>query len=298
MKITIGTRGSNLAVIQTNSIAEAIQEKYPDVEVEIKIIKTKGDIFLDTPLHKLNDKGLFVKEIENELLSGEIDLAVHSMKDMPSEMTEGLVFAKPPKSHDPADVLVLRNPISSLSELKNGRIGTGSKRRTYQLERLIENIEVVPIRGNIETRMSKIESENLDAVILAKAGLERASHQDRIGYVLDPKIFLPSPCQGILALQYNEKNIEVGEILNSLSDENTLYRYETERMYQKTIGAGCHSPVGIYTEIKDDNIVIYGMYGDEDGSRLIFKEISGPLGDRLSLSEKLANSIKEELDNE
>lgn len=297
MKIRIGTRGSNLALIQTKMIEAEIVKTFPHIETEIVIIKTKGDIFLDTPLHKLNDKGLFVKEIERELLESEIDLAVHSMKDMPSELTPGLVFANPPKAFAPEDALVLRSSIQSLDELANGRIGTGSKRRAYQLKRFLPNAEIVPIRGNIETRMSKIESENLDAVILAKAGLERADHHHRIGYVLDAKTFLPAPCQGILALQYRADDVEMAKVLQAISDEYTTYRYETERVYQKVIGAGCHSPIGVYTEIDGEEITISGLYGDEEGEVLVKDSISGKLEDRRELAEELAIRIKEKVHN-
>ena len=172
MKIRVGTRGSNLALIQTNWAIDRLKEKFPEVEFEVKIIKTKGDKILHLSLDKIGDKGLFVKEIESQLLEGEIDLAVHSMKDMPAEVVEGLKFAAVPKREDPRDVIILREGLNSFDELPIGAtIGTGSKRRKYQFLRKRPDLNIVPIRGNIETRISKIESENLDGIVLAASGV-------------------------------------------------------------------------------------------------------------------------------
>lgn len=293
--VKIGSRGSNLALIQANQTKDTLQELYPDINFEIVVIKTYGDKVLDLPLDKLNDKGVFVKEIEKALLEKDIDIAVHSMKDMPSEITPGLTFVNPPKAEDPSDVLILKKPISSLKELSGAKIGSGSKRRKYQLKKLINNLEMVPIRGNIETRMSKIEKEDLDGVILARAGIVRAGYEDRIGYVLDPTIFLPSPCQGILALQIRDDDVETRELLSPLAHESTTYRYESERAYQKEIGAGCHSPVGVYAIVQEESINIKGFYGDSDGTKLVYDQITGPLEDRIDLAIELAKKIKEAL---
>lgn len=297
MKITVGTRGSNLALIQTNLIIKQLKEKNPDVEFEIKVIKTKGDIVLDVPLHKMNDKGIFTKEIEHDLLNHEIDLAIHSMKDMPSIHTPGLMFGAVPKGEDPRDVIVSNKPINSLSDLEGCLIGTGSISRKFQLQKLISNISVNDIRGNIETRMKKIEIENLDGVILAAAGLKRANYENRISYYFDPKVFVPSPCQGILALQIREDDEVIKDILKTIEDNETTIRAKAERAYLKEIGGGCHLPVGAYTEIIGDTITMYAIYGDDDCKYLVYEEGSKKLDDAEKLGKEIAEKLKMELKN-
>ncbi len=293
--LTIGSRGSNLALIQARSIRDLLHRQNPELEVNIEIIKTYGDRVQEVPIHKLNDKGVFIKELEKALLDGRIDLAVHSMKDMPSEFAPGLELVDPPMGEDPSDVLILRKDIRELSELKNGRIGSGSIRRRLQLERLIPGVEVVPIRGNIETRMLKIETENLDAVILAKAGILRAGYADRIGFALDPHEFLPAPCQGILALQIRTGDERIRSILSELADRSTAIRMETERAFQREIGAGCHSPIGVYTQLRAQEIEIRGMFGETECSSLVYDEVRGDVEDRIDLAIRLARSLKEAL---
>ena len=209
MKLVVGTRGSNLALVQTNWVVDQLKKENPGVEFEIKIIKTKGDLIKDLPLDKIGDKGLFVKEIEKSLLDGEIDMAVHSMKDMPSYLPEGLKFAHSPKREDPRDALIFKEGYKSLDDLPQGaRIGTGSKRRKYQLLKHRPDLEIVPIRGNIETRIKKIETEKLDGVVLAASGLRRAGLDDKIDYYIPTDIMLPAPAQGILALEIREDDKE------------------------------------------------------------------------------------------
>ena len=297
MKITVGTRGSNLALIQTNLIVNQLKEKNPDVSFKIKVIKTKGDIVLDVPLHKMNDKGIFTKEIENELLNHGIDLAIHSMKDMPSEHTTGLTFGAVPKGEDPRDVIVSKKVITSLSDLEGCLIGTGSISRRFQLLRLLNNVSIKDIRGNIETRMKKIDTENLDGVILAAAGLKRANYENRISYYFDPKIFIPSPCQGILALQIREDDEAIQSILKTIEDDGTTIRAKAERAYLKTIGGGCHLPVGAYTEIIKDKITMYAIYGDEECKQLLFEQGTADLSDAEKLGVEVAEKLKMELKN-
>nr|WP_312577095.1 hydroxymethylbilane synthase [Sedimentibacter sp.] len=295
MKIVVGTRGSNLALVQTNLVVNQLKERNPDVDFEIKVIKTKGDIVLDVPLHKMNDKGIFTKEIENELLKHGIDLAVHSMKDMPSEHTDGLTFGAVPKGEDPRDVIVSNKVITSLSDIEGFVIGTGSISRRFQLLRLLNNISIKDIRGNIETRMKKIDTENLDGVILAAAGLKRANYESRISYYFDPKIFIPSPCQGILALQIRKDDEIIKRILKTIEDDETTIRAKAERAYLKTIGGGCHLPVGAYTEIIKDKITMYAIYGDEECKQLLFEQGTADLKDAEKLGVEIAEKLKMEL---
>ncbi|MDO5027918.1 MAG: hydroxymethylbilane synthase [Bacillota bacterium] len=292
MQITIGSRGSNLALIQTKHVKKLLEERFPQVQVDIKIIHTTGDKILDREISKIGDKGVFVKEIERALIDGEIDLAVHSMKDMPGKSPEGLVFANPPKGEDPRDILVAKDKIESLDQMEGFLIGTGSARRKMQLERLLKNIQTQPIRGNIETRMGKIESENLDGVILAKAGLLRAGYQDRISYTFSPREIIPSPCQGILALQYREDS-QVIKFLAEISDPFTTLRYQTERAYQKELDADCHSPIGLYSSFTRSTCKILACFGDGEKNILVRREIEGDINKRVDLARRLADQVKE-----
>lgn len=295
MKIKVGTRGSNLALVQTNLVVKELQKKNPDIEFEIIVIKTKGDIVLDVPLHKMNDKGIFTKEIELALLNHTIDLAVHSMKDMPSEHTEGLIFGPIPKGEDPRDVIVARRKIKSLNDLKGLLIGTGSISRKSQLVNLMQDISVKDIRGNIETRMEKIETENLDGVILAAAGLKRANYEDRISYYFDPQVIIPSPCQGILALQIREEDEKIRDILETIEDADTTIRAKAERSYLREIGGNCHMPIGAYSEITNNEITMYVLHGDEDGSYILKDKGSAPILEAESLGVRLAKKMKMEI---
>ncbi|TJX13089.1 hydroxymethylbilane synthase [Tissierella creatinini] len=294
MKIKVGTRGSNLALTQTKLVIKELQEKNPYIEFEIIVIKTKGDIVHDVPLHKMNDKGIFTKEIELALLNHTIDLAVHSMKDMPSEHTEGLIFGPVPKGEDPRDVIVSRREVKSINDLKGLLIGTGSISRKFQLMNLKQDISVKDIRGSIETRMKKIETENLDGVILAAAGLKRANYEDRISYYFDPKVFIPSPCQGILALQIREDDEKIRSILKTIEDVETTIRSKAERAYLKETGGGCHMPVGAYSEIINGEITMYVLYGDEDGRCLLIDKGSAPIVEAENLGVRLAGKLKRE----
>ena len=220
MKIIVGTRGSKLAVTQTNWVINKLKEKHPEVEFETKIIKTKGDLIQNVSLDKIGDKGLFVKEIEQQLIDGQIDMAVHSMKDMPSNLPEGLKFASIPKREDARDVLVLKEGYSSINDLPNGaKVATGSKRRKYQLLKYRPDLNIVPIRGNIDTRIRKIVDENLDGVVLAASGLLRVGLEDKITYYIPKDIMIPAPAQGALAIEIRENSKDIEEIINSLKDK-------------------------------------------------------------------------------
>lgn len=292
MKIKIGSRASNLALIQANSIKNMLEED-PTLDVEIIEISTKGDRVLDRPIDQLNEKGVFVREIERELLAGHIDIAVHSMKDMPSEIVEGLLFVKPPKAAPPEDVFVGQSNIKSLEDLEGKRIGTGSNRRRAQLKKFVNNLELEGIRGNIETRMSKIESEGLDGIFLARAGLVRAGYEDRINFVADPTKIIPSPCQGILAIQVRESDRDIIEKLEAFSDPFSDLRMRVERTYQRALGATCESPIGIYTSLKNQELTLYGSYAENPQDPLIYRSITGSIEEAEKLATGLAKSLKE-----
>ena len=298
MKIIVGTRGSKLALVQTNWVVEKLKNANPGIEFEIKVIKTKGDLITHLPLHKIGDKGLFTKEIEHQLINKEIDLAIHSMKDMPSNLPKGLKFASVPKREDPRDVLVLKEGYNSIDDLPKGaKIGTGSKRRTYQLLKYRPDLEIVPIRGNIDTRIRKIEDENLHGVVLAAAGLIRASLQDKISYYIPTNIMVPAPAQGALAIEIREGDTYIEDIVSHIKDEITEIQVQAERGFLAGVNGSCHIPMGAYCEIKDDNIILTGLYGDEDGEKLVIKSLEGKVEDASKLGYELANIVLNEYNN-
>ena len=294
MKIRVGTRGSNLALIQTNWAIDRLKEKFPEVEFEVKIIKTKGDKILHLSLDKIGDKGLFVKEIESQLLEGEIDLAVHSMKDMPAEVVEGLKFAAVPKREDPRDVIILREGLNSFDELPIGAtIGTGSKRRKYQLLRKRPDLNIVPIRGNIETRISKIESENLDGIVLAASGVIRADLEEKITEFLPVDLMIPAPAQGALALEIRENDEELEKMIDAIRDEISQIQTDAERSYLAGIDGSCHIPMGAYCEVDGEKLTLTGIFGDEDGEKITVASLEGEKDNPKELGSKLAKLVLE-----
>ena len=295
MKLVVGTRGSNLALVQTNWVVDQLKKENPGVEFEVKIIKTKGDLIKDLPLDKIGDKGLFVKEIEKSLLDGEIDMAVHSMKDMPSYLPEGLKFAHSPKREDPRDALIFKEGYKSLDDLPQGaRRGTGSKRRKYQLLKHRPDLEIVPIRGNIETRIKKIETEKLDGVVLAASGLRRAGLDDKIDYYIPTDIMLPAPAQGILALEIREDDKETEKIIDSIKDDITKIQIDAERGFLIGVNGSCHIPMGAYCEIEGEKITLTGLYGDGEGKKIVVQSQVGTLADAPKIGYELAKSVLKE----
>ena len=295
MQLVVGTRGSNLALVQTNWVVDQLKKENPGVEFEVKIIKTKGDLIKDLPLDKIGDKGLFVKEIEKSLLDGEIDMAVHSMKDMPSYLPEGLKFAHSPKREDPRDALIFKEGYKSLDDLPQGaRIGTGSKRRKYQLLKHRPDLEIVPIRGNIETRIKKIETEKLDGVVLAASGLRRAGLDDKIDYYIPTDIMLPAPAQGILALEIREDDKETEKIIDSIKDDITKIQIDAERGFLIGVNGSCHIPMGAYCEIEGEKITLTGLYGDGEGKKIVVQSQVGTLADAPKIGYELAKSVLKE----
>lgn len=295
MKVVVGTRGSKLALIQTNWVISELNKNYPSVEFEVKVIKTKGDIVQHISLDKIGDKGLFVKEIEQQLIEGEIDLAVHSMKDMPSYLPDGLKFASVPKREDHRDVLILRDGYKNLNDLPQGAtIGTGSKRRKYQLLKHRPDLNVVSIRGNIDTRIRKIEDENLDGVVLAAAGILRAGLEEQISCYLDTDIMVPAPAQGALALEIRKNDPELEQMISHIKDEITEIQVAAERGFMDGINGSCHIPMGAYCTVNEGNISLVGLFGDEEGSKLVIKSIDGSSSSARELGLELSKLILKE----
>lgn len=295
MKVIVGSRGSNLALTQTNWVINELKKFHPNIEFEVKIIKTKGDLIQNVSLDKIGDKGLFVKEIEQQLLDKSIDIAVHSMKDMPSSLPEGLKFAGVPKREDIRDVLILKEGYKSLNDLPKGaKIGSGSKRRKYQLLNHRPDLEIVPIRGNIETRMRKIEDENLCGVILASAGLIRAGLEEKITCYLDEDIVIPAPAQGALGIEIRKGDSSIEDILSCIADKTSEIQVEAERGFLDGINGSCHIPVGAYCKVDGDDIVLTGLYGDEEGNKIITKTINGKVSQAREVGIELAKLISKE----
>lgn len=274
MKYIIGTRGSKLALAQAEYVRKRLEDAYPENEFILRIIKTKGDIVFDKPLHEIGDKGVFVKEIEDKILDGEIHVGVHSMKDMPSRPVSGLIFTRAWKREDSRDVLILRGK-RSLKELPEGAvIGTGSRRREFQLKRLRPDLKVVNIRGNVDTRLHKMEEEKLDGIILAAAGLHRLGMEDQITCYLEVDEMIPAPAQGILALEIREGETALKELLDALSDEETNWAAEAERGFLREMGGDCHVPVGAVCRQREDGLYqLDVMFGNETGSRQAYATV-------------------------
>lgn len=304
MNIKIGTRGSKLALIQTEYVAEKLKEKYPENEYETVIIKTKGDIVQDKPLSSIGSSGVFVKEIEEKLRNVEIDMAVHSMKDMPAYPAEGLTFSKCWKREDNRDVLIInskKNPgKKSIMDLEKGAvIGTGSIRRRVMLNNLRSDINVVNIRGNVDTRLKKMEEQELDGIILAAAGLKRLGLESLITCYFDIDEMIPSPAQGILALECRSEDTHIKEMLDCLCDEGSHIEGTCEREFLRKMGADCHVPVGAACEFckEKGTLQLTAFYGRVDGSRTASVKVSGENPQKLAqtaaaeIRKKLAGKV-------
>lgn len=290
-KIKIGTRGSALALRQANEIAETLKASHPQFDYEIVVIKSTGDKIKDRPLSEIGGSGLFTRELESSLLSGAVDIAVHSMKDLPSELQAGLKLAAPPKRADCRDVLILKPPYTGLSDLPRGaRLGTGSIRRSLQLLQQRPDICTESIRGNIETRLNKVGE--LDGVVLAAAGMIRLGLEQQITQYLDPLIVIPSPGQGILGVEYRCDDKEVSKMLAVLRHEDTAVAAIAERSFLLQSGAGCHSPVGAYCTVDKGGITVMGLFGTEDSQRTVRGSVSGSISDAEKLGAELAQALR------
>lgn len=291
-KIVIGTRASILALAQTKLVAGMIRERFPHIEVEWKEIITKGDKDLRTNWNNSNTslKSLFTKEIEKELLDGTIHMAVHSMKDMPAVSPEGLICGAIPLREDNRDVLITRDG-KKLSELPEGSvIGTSSLRRTMSIKELRNDITIKPIRGNIHTRLGKLDSGEFDGILLALAGLKRTGMEERATEIFEIDDFVPAPAQGSLHIQCREDNTEIREVLDTLNDEDSKVVVEAEREFSRIFDGGCHTPMGCAGKLDGDKLNLKGMYYYE--GKVYRAEIEGSVEDRIKLAGELAEKIR------
>ena len=287
MKIRIGTRKSKLAIAQTEMVINEIKRKFPDAQTETVYITTSGDKILDKPLTEIGGKGIFVSEIENALLSGEIDIAVHSAKDLPISLTPGLTISGVLKRGDYRDALIT-NRGTKVETQASFTAGTSSARRREELSRLYPNVIHADIRGNVDTRLNKLADHQYDAIILAMAGLQRLSLDTDDRFDITPfeyDSFLPAPCQGIIAIETRE-NDEVQHVIKAITDRETWACYETERAVIKALNADCSVPLGAYSFIDNDRIK---LFISKSGT----KTVSGAavLSERLRLAKELIECL-------
>jgi len=289
--IKIGTRGSKLALTQTNFVADKLKKAIPDAEVEICVIKTSGDIMQDVSLLTIGGQGVFVKEIEEALLSEKIDLAVHSMKDVPGENPEGLIFSAILPREDVRDVLVSRNNIKLEFMPKGAKIGTGSQRRGAQIKALLPDVSIVPLRGNIETRIKKIETENINGVILAAAGMKRNGLAEKITQFLPVETMLPAVGQGALGLQIRKDDTELAKACAALNDTTTAAEVAAERAFLRALGGGCRLPIAALGKLDGRMLTLEGMVAAPNGSTMIREKLSGTINDVEAMGKKLAEIV-------
>jgi len=290
-KVIVGSRRSQLALVQTEWVIEQLRTFYPDTEFVIKEIVTKGDKILDVTLSKVGGKGLFVKEIEQALLDGEIDFAVHSMKDMPAEMPEGLILSSVPKREDPRDCLISQHNYTIDTLPKGARVGTSSLRRAAQILAYRDDIKIESIRGNINTRLSKLESEGLDAIILAAAGIHRIGWNDRIAQYIDTEISIPAVGQGALGIQARENDIETLDMLSKINDESTRILVTAERAFLNRLQGGCQIPIGAYADWAGEDVELVGLVASIDGEQIIKHREKGNKEDVIQLGVKVAEQL-------
>ncbi len=289
--IRIATRQSPLALWQAEHVAALLVQAFPDVTTELVKMVTRGDKILDAPLAKVGGKGLFVKELEQGMLEGVADIAVHSMKDVPIEFPEGLHLAAILKREDPTDAFV-SNQYASLSELPpNARIGTSSLRRECQLKERLPKAEVIPLRGNVNTRLAKLNAGDYDAIILASAGLKRLGMAERITESLATEISLPAVGQGAIGIECRVDDDEINQMLATLHDTQTGLCVAAERAMNTRLNGGCQVPIAGFAQVQGEKIFMRGLVGNPDGSVLYRAERTG----EIAQSEALGRIIAEDL---
>lgn len=289
MKINIGTRRSELAQVQANTVMDMLKEKF-NIEGEKVLIETKGDKILDVTLDKIGGKGLFVKEIEIAMLEQRADIAVHSMKDVPYDIPEEFEIVAIPVREDVRDAFVAFNSISFYDLPKGARIGTSSIRRGTQIKLLRPDIEIVPIRGNVQTRIAKIEKENLDGIILAAAGLKRLDMENIITNYFEPMDMVPAVAQGALGIEMVKNHPQI-EILKKLDCYEARICVDAERSFMAALHGDCHSCIGSYAYLEGETMHMLGVY-EVDG-KIVKKQLSGDKNNYIELGADLAKKILE-----
>lgn len=290
-ELRIATRGSPLALWQAEHVAKRLETLHSGLKVSLVIMKTRGDKLLDTPLAKIGGKGLFVKELEAGLLDGRADLAVHSLKDVPVTIPAGLELALVMEREDPRDALV-SNQYNCLADMPAGaRVGTSSLRRQTQIREAHPQLQVDWLRGNVNTRLAKLDAAEFDAIILAAAGLQRLGMADRIRAALEPEECLPAIGQGVLAIEIRSGDEAVGELIAPLAHAQTLLRITAERALNETLNGGCQVPIAGYAVLEQEQLYLRGLVGEPDGSRILRAEIRGSQTQARALGVELAQQL-------
>jgi hydroxymethylbilane synthase len=293
-ELKIGTRGSQLALFQANWVKDRLVQARPDLKITLVKIKTTGDKIQDAPLAKIGGKGLFVKEIEEALLQKRADLAVHSVKDVPTEFPRGLHLSVITKREDPRDVLISKDskPLKDLP--KGAKIGTSSLRRQAQLLHFRSDFELIPLRGNLDTRLKKLKTMNLDAIILALAGVKRLGFEEKITEIIPPEVSLPAIGQGALGIETRMADQEVESQIEFLNDRDSSTAISAERAFLDKLEGGCQVPIAAFARIVGTTLQIDGLVGTIDGKRLIRHHVEGPVEKAESLGVELAEILLDE----
>ena len=295
--IRIGSRKSELALVQTYWVQEQLQQHFPNIQFDVETMSTQGDKILDVALSKIGDKGLFTKELELGMLQNKTDLAVHSLKDLPTNLPEGLMLGCVSERVNPADALVVheKNKDKQLDSLPEGAVvGTSSLRRLAQLRHHFPHLTFKDIRGNVNTRLKKLDAGEYDAIILAVAGLQRLKMSDRIHQIIPAEISLHAVGQGALGIECREGDAKVLEVIKALEHEPTRDRCYAERAFLRELEGGCQVPIGVNTKIEGDELTLTGMVASLDGKRLIRDTVKGNRSDAEKIGSDLASLVREQ----
>lgn len=298
-KLILGTRGSPLALWQTEKVLYALHQAFPDLQLETEIIKTQGDKILDIPLAEIGDKGLFTKELEQALYDRRIDLAVHSLKDLPTTLPDGLTLGAVLERHAPQDALVTQDG-KGLEDLPAGAlIGTGSLRRQTQLQHLRPDLKFSDLRGNIQTRLMKLDRGDYQGILMARAALERMGLQSRIATIFPTSLMLPAVGQGAIAIEIRMSDPAVESLLSSIHDRATACCVFAERAFLKTVEGGCDKPIAAHARLTGDTLDLYCMIASLDGKTILKEHLTGsaehPVELGLQLAEQILNAGGREL---
>ena len=289
--IRIGTRGSKLALWQANYIKSELEKVHPHYEFEIKNIKTLGDTVCDVPLEQIGGDGIFVKQIEIALLNDEIGLAVHSMKDLPTILQDGLIIGATTKRTDPSDVLISKQSLDFTHLPEGAKVGTSSLRRRSQLLHARCDLNIVEMRGNVDTRLKKLESEDMDAIVLAYAGIERLGYADLVTQKLPYDICLPAVGQGALCIEIREDDKELFDMVKSINHSESSAEVRAEREFLNKLGGGCRVPIAALGNTEKGELNLIGLVGDRDGQIILRSDISGSQENPEIVGENLANIL-------
>lgn len=293
-RVIVGSRGSALAMAQTQLVIEKLRDLFPQIEFAVMTIKTEGDRWLETTLTQLGGKGVFTKEIEEALLAGKIDLAVHSLKDLPTELPKGVMIGAVLDRADPRDALISREGMK-LAELPRGAcLGTDSPRRRVQLLAYRRDFQIKSIRGNVDTRLRKLDEGQYDAIVLAAAGLTRLKLQNRVTEYLSTDLMLPAPGQGVLAVEIREDDERIRKLVASLDHVPTRAAMEAERAFLQHLGGGCRVPIAACAQLAGGRLVLEGMIASDDATRLFRDTLSGDPAFPQEVGKRLAERLLDE----